>query len=508
MHQSKSQSESTFEAPTFESLGLAEPLVRGLTKNGFLNATEIQARSIPVALQGRDVLASAQTGTGKTAAFVLPAMEKLLTPALKEGRGPRVLILTPTRELAGQVETVISQMARFTRLKSGTVVGGMSYSPQERMLRNGVDLLVATPGRLMDHMERRLLDFSRLEMFVLDEADRMLDMGFINPVRKISAALPKNRQTLLFSATLEGQVMTVAKQLLNNPERIHLSPARSRNESITQHMHMARDPEHKHALLNHFLSDSEVNQAIVFTATKRGADRLAKRLNEKGHACASLHGNMRQNARDKTVESLRRGHVRVLVATDVAARGIDVLGVSHVFNFDLPTVAEDYIHRIGRTGRNGASGTAISLVGHQDRVKLSKIERLTGHSMERLSVTDLHAVTMPAPNPRGGNSGGNSDGGSRSEYNGNSSRPQRRSEERPFQPRRKRPSNGRSYGESAPNGNRKSADSSGQPSGNSNASDAPRPSRSNFRPGRKPRSNQGGGNGGGGNGGGRMRSAS
>ncbi|MDH5752638.1 MAG: DEAD/DEAH box helicase, partial [Deltaproteobacteria bacterium] len=328
----------------FESLGLALPLLRGLAKNGFKTPTEVQFKSIPVALQGRDVLASAQTGTGKTAAFVLPCLQKLLTPATREGRGPRVLVLTPTRELAGQVEVVIRQMGRFTSLRSGMVVGGMSYGPQERMLRNGVDLLVATPGRLMDHMERGLVDFSRVELFVLDEADRMLDMGFVKPVRQIAAALPKVRQTLLFSATLEGQVMSIAKSLLNDPERIHLSPARQRNMAITQHLHRVKGPEHKQAVLSHFLTDPQMNQAIVFTATKRGADKLTKRLNSTGIASASLHGNMRQKAREQTVDLLRRGKIQILVATDVAARGIDVEGITHVINFDLPQVAEDYIH--------------------------------------------------------------------------------------------------------------------------------------------------------------------
>ncbi|MEE8436441.1 MAG: DEAD/DEAH box helicase [bacterium] len=380
-------------------MGLLEPLLRGLSKNGFHTPTVIQAKSIPVGLRGRDVMASSQTGTGKTAAFVLPALQRLLTPPAREGRGPRVLILTPTRELAGQVEVVIRQLARFTSLRSGTVVGGMPYGPQERMLRGGVDLLVSTPGRLMDHMERGLMDFTRLELFILDEADRMLDMGFIKPVQRIAAALPAERQTLLFSATLEGEVMNICKRLLKNPERIHLSPVRQRNQAITQQLHTVNSPEHKHALLSHFLKDPTVNQAIVFTATKRGADRLTKRLNASGLSCASLHGNMRQNARLKTVDALRRGKVQVLVATDVASRGIDLEGVSHVINFDLPTVAEDYIHRIGRTGRNGNTGTAISLVSAQDRVKLGRIERLTGHRMERLNVTDLRVVEAPVLKP-------------------------------------------------------------------------------------------------------------
>jgi superfamily II DNA/RNA helicase len=315
-----------------------------------------------------------------------------------------VLILTPTRELAGQVEQVIRQLGRATRLRSGTIVGGLSYGPQERMLRNGLDLLVATPGRLIDHIQQGLADFSRLELFVLDEADRMLDMGFVKPVSQIAAELPAERQTLLFSATLEGEVEKIAGRLLRDPARISLATAKVRHEAIDQQLHMTSSPEHKHALLRKLLDDPTLTQAIVFTATKRGADRLAKRLNGHGHACAPLHGNMRQGARQRTVDSLRSGKVRILVATDVAARGIDLLGVSHVINFDLPTVAEDYIHRIGRTGRNGASGTAISLVGPADRGKLGNIERLTGHRMERQAAVALeHYASEPAteqPQPR------------------------------------------------------------------------------------------------------------
>ena len=375
------------ENPTFLSFELAEPLLRGLQACGFTRPTEIQSRAIPVALQGRDVAASAQTGTGKTAAFVLPALHRLLTPAQAKGRGPRVLVLTPTRELAGQVEQVIQQLGRFTRLRSGTIVGGVSFGPQERLLRNSLDLLVATPGRLIDHMQSGLVDFSRLELFILDEADRMLDMGFIKPVTRIAAELPPERQTMLFSATLEGDVQKIASRLLRDPVRIQLATAKVRHLAIAQRLHLAESPEHKHALLGHVLTDPTLTQAIIFTATKRGADRLAKRLTASGHACAPLHGNMRQGARQRTVDLLRSGKVQILVATDVASRGIDLLGVSHVINFDLPTVAEDYIHRIGRTGRNGASGIAISLVGPEDRVKLGNIERLTGHRLERQQST-------------------------------------------------------------------------------------------------------------------------
>jgi superfamily II DNA/RNA helicase len=348
-------------------------------------------------MAGRDLLASAQTGTGKTAAFVLPALQRLLIPAKGAGRGPRVLVLTPTRELAGQVESVIRELGTSTRLRSGTVVGGVSFAPQERLLRGSLDLLVATPGRLIDHMGQGHVDFSRVELFVLDEADRMLDMGFVKPVMRIAAALPAIRQTLLFSATMEGAVQEVSRRLLKNPAQIQLTSHKTRHEAITQGLHFAENPEHKHALLAHLLADRELTRAIVFTATKRGADRLAKRLNAAGHRCAPLHGNMSQNARNRTVDSLRTGRVDILVATDVAARGIDLIGVSHVINFDMPMVAEDYIHRIGRTGRNGATGTAISLVGPQDRGLLGSIERLTGQSLKRLTVQGIVRSLPLAP---------------------------------------------------------------------------------------------------------------
>jgi superfamily II DNA/RNA helicase len=377
---------------SFESFQLPAPLLRGLQEIGFLIPTEIQARAIPVVMQGSDLMASAQTGTGKTAAFGLPALVRLLRPPVRKGHGPRVLVLTPTRELAGQVEGVIRQLGRFMRATCGTIVGGVGYGPQEALLRKPLDVLVATPGRLIDHMERGLVDFSRLELLVLDEADRMLDMGFIRPVRQIAAALPADRQTLLFSATLEGDVHTIARQLLREPVRIELASVKVRHEAIEQRLHMALGPEHKHALLTNLLAAPDLNQAIVFTATKRGADRLAKRLAASGYRCAPLHGNMSQNARDRTVNLLRSGKVQILVATDVAARGMDLLGVSHVINFDLPTVAEDYIHRIGRTGRNGATGQAISLVGPQDRVKLFNIERLTGRRLERQTMPEYPAA--------------------------------------------------------------------------------------------------------------------
>ncbi len=382
---------------SFRELKLSSKLLRAVEASGFDAPTDIQRKAIPVVLSGRDLMASAQTGTGKTAAFVLPALQRLLVPSPVRGKGPRVLVLTPTRELAMQVNDNIQKFGRFLRCTTGDVVGGMPYPPQIRMLRQPLDLLVATPGRLMDHMEQGRIDFARLEILVLDEADRMLDMGFVDAVRTIAAATPENRQTLLFSATLEGKVLSIARQLLNKPARVQLAANHERHAMIRQRVYQAENAAHKHGLLSHHLECDTLTQAIIFTSTKRGADKLAKVLSAQGHTSAALHGDMGQGARRRTVEHMRRGKFRLLVATDVAARGLDITGISHVINFDLPMVAEDYIHRIGRTGRAGAKGTAISLVGPEDWTKLGGIERLTGQALERGVIPGLEPST---PEPR------------------------------------------------------------------------------------------------------------
>jgi len=398
----------------FSDLKLDSRLLRAVEACGFSNPTDIQREAIPLVLAGRDLMASAQTGTGKTAAFVLPVLQRLLNDAPRPGRGPRVLVLTPTRELAAQVNDNIRQFSRHARFVTGTILGGMPYPPQTRLLREPLDLLVATPGRLMDHMERGRVDFSRLEVLVLDEADRMLDMGFIDVVKHIAAATPATRQTLLFSATLEGRVLSVAKALLKDPVRVQLAANTVSHASISQHMNHADDVSHKHRLLAHHAGNRAVSQAVIFTATKRGADQLARKLADQGHAAAALHGDMSQGARRRTVERMRRGKLRLLVATDVAARGLDIRSVSHVINFDLPRVAEDYIHRIGRTGRGGATGTAISLVGPEDWFLLGGIERLTGTRLQRETVPGLEPVTgeprrgqgrRPGARPRHGHAG-------------------------------------------------------------------------------------------------------
>ena len=387
----------------FKELDLSENLLRAIDKCGYNEATAIQEQAIPVVLEGHDLMASAQTGTGKTAAFVLPALQMLQTPSSKKGNGPRMLVLTPTRELAMQVNDNVGQFGRFSQVVAGSIVGGMAYPPQIKMLRRPLDILVATPGRLMDHMEQGRIDFSRLEILVLDEADRMLDMGFIDDIRKIAAKTPRDRQTLLFSATLEGKILNIAKQLLNNPQKIQLASNKNRHASIKQHLHQADDFSHKHRLLAHYVGCDSLSQAVIFTATKRGADKLSKQLVAQGHKSAALHGDMGQGARKRTVEQMRRGKFRLLVATDVAARGLDINGISHVFNFDLPMVAEDYVHRIGRTGRAGRKGTAVSFVGPDDWSKLSGIVRLTGKRLDRDVVEGLEPKSSE---PRPGSSRG------------------------------------------------------------------------------------------------------
>jgi len=373
----------------FTEFKLDGRLHRAIESAGFKEPTEIQRRAIPVVLSGVDLMASAQTGTGKTAAFVLPALHRLLSRSKKTGAGPRVLVLTPTRELALQVNQNIRQLSRGLKISSGCIVGGMSYQPQLKMLRGHVDVLVATPGRLLDHMASGKVNFSRLEMFVLDEADRMLDMGFIDAVKEIGAAMPKPRQTLLFSATLEGPVLKVATQLLRKPERIALTTSSQRHKLIEQVMHHADSKAHKQKLLEFHLQSGLLFKSLVFAATKHGAEQLAKVLRAKDLKSAALHGDMSQNKRKQVVENLRSGRIDTLVATDVAARGLDIKDISHVINYDLPTVVEDYIHRIGRTGRANSKGSAISLVGPADWIKLSRIEKLIGREIKREVIDGL-----------------------------------------------------------------------------------------------------------------------
>lgn len=384
----------------FEEMDLDPKLQQALKAEKFTNPTEIQKKVLPLVRRRVDLMASADTGTGKTMAFVLPILHNLLTSAVKKpGAGPRVLILTPTRELADQVTDCIRKLSRFTELRFGTITGGVSYFGQEALLRKPFDILVATPGRLLDHMNQGRVNFSRLDVLVLDEADRMLDMGFMKDIEKILKSLPMERQILLFSATLEGAVLQVARRILKNPECVKLAAGSKPNLLISQIVHQADDSRHKFALLSHLLEQREVWQAIVFTGTKRAAESLAYDLSSKGIACAALHGDMKQSKRTRTLDSMRRGNLKILIATDVAARGIDVKAVSHVINYDFPKSPDDYIHRIGRTGRAGETGIAISLVEPRDWRQLTMIERFTGQQLTRTVIAGLE--------PKGGKMGGN-----------------------------------------------------------------------------------------------------
>jgi superfamily II DNA/RNA helicase len=362
----------------FSTLNLNPQILKALLEAGYDSPTAVQARSIPESLAGHDLMVSSKTGSGKTAAFMLPALHKLAEPSKGKGVGPRMLVLTPTRELALQVTSAAEKYGKFLkRVKVVSILGGMPYPVQNRLLKQPVDVLVATPGRLLDHLQRGRIDFSRLELLVLDEADRMLDMGFIEDIETIVAATPATRQTLLFSATLDGTVGRLAASMLREPKRIEITSQKEKHENIEQRLHFADDLAHKNRLLDHLLRDTAVNQAVVFTATKRDADTLADSLSDKGFSAAALHGDMNQGQRTRTLNAVRRGGIKILVATDVAARGIDVQGISHVINFDLPRQAEDYVHRIGRTGRAGKSGVAISLAGGKDFGVVKQIERYT-----------------------------------------------------------------------------------------------------------------------------------
>ncbi|GIK24140.1 MAG: RNA helicase [Betaproteobacteria bacterium] len=408
----------------FAQLGLNPLVVKAVEASGYTQPTAVQAQSIPATLEGTDLLVSSQTGSGKTAAFMLPCLHRLDQPSALPGRGPRILVLTPTRELAQQVTKAADTYGKFLkRLRVVAVVGGAPFHVQAKLLSQPVDVVVATPGRLIDHIERGRIDFSRLETLILDEADRMLDMGFIDDIEAIIARTPAARQTLLFSATLEGVVGRLASRVTKNARRIEIETAPELKAKIEQRIHFADDFSHKSRLLDHLLRDVELSQAVVFTSTKKSADDLAVQLRGEGFAAEALHGDMSQRDRNRTLQGLRQGRTRVLVATDVAARGIDVPGISHVINFDLPRQAEDYVHRIGRTGRAGREGIAISLAAHFEKRQIRDIERYTAQSIRVGVIPGLEPKARPArpegfadkrrpagPRPTGGYGKGNGGG--------------------------------------------------------------------------------------------------
>jgi superfamily II DNA/RNA helicase len=415
----------------FTALNLDSEILKALVESGYSKPTPIQETAIPKILEGCDLLASAQTGSGKTAAFILPALNRLKTEPAKPGQGPRILILVPTRELAMQVATQAVKYSKYMpRVKTVCLYGGAPYPVQNRQLARPYEILVATPGRLIDQYDNGRIDFSRVELFVLDEADRMLDMGFISSVEKLSSVLPKKVQTVLFSATLEGDILRLSKNLLNQPVEIKLASNKQRHENIEQFLYYADNLNHKMRLLDHLLKDETIKQAIIFTSTKFFANELVNVLNDNGHQVGVLHGDLNQRQRTNTTRQLREGRISLLVATDVAARGIDIPAISHVINFDLPPNIEDYTHRIGRTGRADAKGTAISLALVKDRRLVERIEQFTGKAIEKLEVEGMKPSfkdTGSSRRPSGGGGGGgygrrDSNSGSRGRSNDSGSR--------------------------------------------------------------------------------------
>jgi ATP-dependent RNA helicase RhlE len=381
---------------TFDQLGLAEPLLRAVRAQGYTTPTPIQAQAIPAVLQGGDLMAGAQTGTGKTAGFTLPTLHRLMHgKPVRDARGRiaiRALVLTPTRELAAQVEESVRTYGAHTPITSMVMFGGVGMQPQIDRLRKGVDILVATPGRLLDHHQQGTLDLRHVEIFVLDEADRMLDMGFIHDIRKVLAILPAKKQTLLFSATFSDEIKALADRLLNQPALIQVTPRNTTAETIAQRIHPV-GRERKKELLAHLIRSGDWHQVLVFTRMKHGANRLADFLNDQGLTAMAIHGNKSQSARTKALADFKSGDLRVLVATDIAARGIDIDQLPHVVNYEMPNVPEDYVHRIGRTGRAGAQGEAVSLVCLDEELFVRDIEKLIKRSIPREEIAGFG----PAP---------------------------------------------------------------------------------------------------------------
>jgi len=383
---------------SFTTLGLSAPILEAVAEQGYETPSPIQAEAIPAVIAGKDVMAAAQTGTGKTAGFTLPILELLSKGERAQANQVRTLILTPTRELAAQVGESVATYGKNLPLRSAVVFGGVKINPQMMALRRGVDVLVATPGRLMDLYNQKAVKFKQLEVLVLDEADRMLDMGFIHDIRKILAILPKQRQNLLFSATFSDDIRTLAKGLVNNPVEISVTPRNATAKSVKQWIYPV-DKKQKSALLTKLIKDNKWEQVLVFSRTKHGANRLTRQLETKGITASAIHGNKSQGARTKALAEFKKGSIRVLVATDIAARGLDIDQLPQVVNFDLPNVPEDYVHRIGRTGRAGATGQAVSLVSADEFKQLSDIERLIKNVLDR-KLVDGFEPTHDVPESR------------------------------------------------------------------------------------------------------------
>ena len=422
---------------SFDSLGLAEPLLRAVHEQGYTVPTPIQAQAIPIVLTGGDLLGGAQTGTGKTAGFTLPLLHRLMaSPSVRDARGKlpiRALILTPTRELAAQVEESVRNYGKYTKLSSMVMFGGVGMQPQIDKLKRGVDILVATPGRLLDHAQQRTLDLSHIEIFVLDEADRMLDMGFIHDIKKVLALVPAKKQSLLFSATFSDEIKALADRLLNKPALIEVARRNQTADTIAQKVHPV-GREMKKDLLCHLIKENDWHQVLVFTRMKHGANRLVEHLLKQGISAMAIHGNKSQSARTKALADFKKGDLQVLVATDIAARGIDIDQLPHVVNYELPNVPEDYVHRIGRTGRAGAQGEAVSLVCVDENGFLRDIEKLIKREIPKEIIPGFEPGANERPEPivlgrmtigegagRGGQRSGGGGGGGGGGRGGNSS---------------------------------------------------------------------------------------
>ena len=419
---------------SFNNLGLSAPILKAITEQGYTEPTPIQAQAIPVILQRKDILAGAQTGTGKTAGFTLPLLQ-LLSQAKHQDRKShhvRALVLTPTRELASQVQESVDTYGKYLPYKSCVIFGGVKMNPQVVKLRKGMDIVVATPGRLLDHMSQKTINLSKVEFLILDEADRMLDMGFINDIKKILLKLPRTKQTLLFSATYSNDIKKLSDSLLNKPELIEVARTNASSEQIKQAVYHV-DKVRKRELLTHLINEGKWKQVLVFTRTKHGANRLTGQLDKDGISAVAIHGNKSQNARTKALADFKKGEVRVLVATDIAARGIDIDQLPHVVNYELPNVSEDYVHRIGRTGRAGREGEAISLVCVDEHEYLANIEKLIKKDIPKVWLAgfkpdpSIKAEPINQGGGRGKGGGGNRGGNSRNRprnkpSNGGSSR--------------------------------------------------------------------------------------
>lgn len=403
---------------SFDSLGLSQEILRAVAEQGYHEPTPIQRQAIPVVLSGRDLMASAQTGTGKTAGFTLPLLQRLTQnePHARGRRPVRALILTPTRELAAQVGENVRDYSKYIDIRSLVVFGGVSINPQMMKLRGGVDVLVATPGRLLDLEHQNAVNLSHVEILVLDEADRMLDMGFIHDIRRVLAKLPAKRQNLLFSATFSDDIKALAEKLLHNPEEVEVARRNTASEQVSQQVHFV-DKKRKRELLSYLIGKENWEQVLVFTRTKHGANHLAEQLNKDGIRSAAIHGNKSQGARTRALADFKSGDLRVLVATDIAARGLDIEELPHVVNYELPNVPEDYVHRIGRTGRAAATGEALSLVCVDEHKLLRDIERLLKREIPRLAIPgfepDPSIKAEPIVNGRQQQRGGRGQGGGR-----------------------------------------------------------------------------------------------